>query len=221
MKFKAVLFDMDGLMTDTETLHIRAWDVFLADFGVKLPESYLGRFVGMSIAANMREVMNTFGVKGSLEDLIIRRRDKYLDLVRQTGLTPAKGMKEILADIESKGLLKAIGTSSPRIEVELVAGMVLKALGIKKGPYEYFNTVVNAEDVAEPKPAPDIYLKCAEKLNLKPAECLVLEDSSSGIKSAKRAGCYCVAVQSPYSGHHDLTIADKNVDSLLDVLDLL
>ena len=64
MKFKAVLFDMDGLMTDTETLHIRAWDVFLSDFGVKLPEASLGRFVGMSIDANMREVMQTFGVEG-------------------------------------------------------------------------------------------------------------------------------------------------------------
>ncbi len=212
---------MDGLMTDTETLHIRAWDVFLSDFGVKLPEASLGRFVGMSIDANMREVMQTFGVKGRLEELIIRRRDKYLGLVKQAGLIPAKGMKEILAKIESKGLPKAIGTSSPRVEVELVAGMVLKGLGINKTPYEYFDAVVNAEDVAEPKPAPDIYLKCAEKLKLKPAECLVLEDSSSGIKSAKSAGCYCVAVQSPYSGHHDLTLADKNANSLLDVLDLL
>jgi len=134
---------------------------------------------------------------------------------------PTEGLREIFSVIEKCGLKKAVGTSSPNVEVDPVLGKVLKACGRYEAPPKFFDVIITADIVKNVKPSNEIYLKCVEKLGLRKRDCIVLEDSESGVISAKDAGLFCVAYKSKYSQHQDLSKADKVVDSLIEVVELL
>ena len=212
---------MDGLMSDTETHHCTAWVRLLEEYGVKIDEKYFSQFVGSSTAENAKKLKLDFGIKTSPEELVLRRRDLYLEIINNEKLIPTSGLKEVFLTAEKRGLKNAVGTSSPMIEVEAVLVRVLKACDITVSAEKYFDVMVTADIVKKLKPSPEIYRKCVEKLGLKSEDCIVLEDSVSGVKAAKEAGLFCVAFKSRYSQHQDLSAADKVVSSLLEVVNIL
>ncbi|MBK9390056.1 MAG: HAD family hydrolase [Bacteroidetes bacterium] len=131
--------------------------------------------------------------------------------IARKNLFALPGAGEFISRCREKGLKMALATSADKVKMEIN----LTEIGL---PPETFNSIITGEDVVNKKPFPDIYIKAAENLGLKPEECLVVEDAVSGIRSGKTAGCRCLAVTTSFSADA-LHEADWIYDSLLDVPD--
>ena len=201
-----VIFDLDGLLADTEPLHCRAYQEALQTEGVTLTESeYIEHWVREG-----RGIGDWLAGRGlSLDPLAIRRQKskRYLELVSSM-LRPMDGVFQLLDSLYPTKTL-ALASSSYRDAVE----GVLAGLSIA----HYFKAVVSGLDVPRVKPAPDIFLTAARLVGARPSECVVLEDAEKGIIAAHRAGMHCIAVPTEYTRHHDFSKATLVCSSLNDV----
>jgi HAD superfamily hydrolase (TIGR01509 family) len=201
----AVIFDMDGVLVDSEPLTIRAYLQAAAEFGVELdPEEYVRRVVadGMLI----RSLFEAAGGDAADWDGVFRRKTEIYSRLVQEEVQVRPGARELLADLARSGIACALATSASRVTMDLV----LEAHELAP----CFRATVTLEDVANQKPAPDAFLKAAALLNISPDRCLVIEDASKGVVAAKTAGMACVAVPTTLSRPDDLSAADLVVESL-------
>ncbi|HLP75052.1 MAG TPA: HAD-IA family hydrolase [Bacteroidales bacterium] len=206
---KGVLFDMDGVLVDTEEYICRAAMMMFREKGIVANESDFKPFTGMGENRYIGGVAEKYGVPYS-DEMKARTYEIYAQLVKGK-LSPLTGAKEFIARCMEKGLKLAVASSADSVKVEVN----LRESGIGK---KVFGTIVNGLDVKNKKPAPDIYLKAAEELGLDPAGCLVVEDAVSGVKAGKAAGCRCLAVTTSFSAA-ELHEADWVFSSLKDVPD--
>ena len=205
---QAVIFDMDGLMIDSEPLHKEAWQVTLRHFGHEMDEALFARLVGLRVSEDAVLLREHFHLPVRAEVLAQQRNDLFLaSLPGRVKVMP--GLRELLAEIGRRGLRRALATSGERRYVDAV----MRELG----PEGVFDAIAVAEDVARGKPAPDVYLLAAQRLGLSPAHCLVLEDAPIGVLAAKAAGTKCVAVPNEMTRSLDLSAADAILPSLLAV----
>ena len=206
-----VIFDLDGLLADTEPLHCRAYQETLQPEGVMLRESeYIEHWVREG-----KGIGDWLALRGlSLDPLAIRLRKskRYLELLPSM-LRPMEGVFPLLETLyRTKNL--ALASSSYRDAVD----GVLAGLNIA----HYFKAVVSGLDVPRVKPAPDIFLTAARLLGAAPSECVVLEDAEKGVLAAYRAGMHCIAVPTEYTRHHDSSKATLVCSSLKEItLDLI
>ncbi len=178
---------MDGVLADTEPLQARAWVSLAARYGAQADERSFDRWIGVPDVETARDVAARFGIPGTVEQIIAERRVLYLGLVERE-LRPFPGLAERLSALR---LPAAVATSSSRADAQLV----LSRLGIAR----HFAAVVAVEDVARTKPDPEIYTKAARRLGLPPSACAAIEDSPTGVASARSAGCYVVAVTTTHA----------------------
>ena len=200
------IFDLDGLLADTERLHCRAYQLALAEINVELNESeYAEHWIrhGKGIV----DWVESHGLCFDSHALRQRKSEHYLTLL-ETSLRPMAGALELL-DALNGNLRIGLASSSYRDAVD----GVLSGLKIA----HYFETIVSGLDVARVKPAPDIFLKTAENLGVAPSQCLVLEDAEKGVIAAHAAGMCCIAVPSGLTRHHDFSKATLVCASLADV----
>jgi len=216
-----IILDMDGLMVDTETYQSQAFFKLMREYNVNLPEEYFVKLVGIAPRENFIMIKKDFGIKEDLEILLNKRKRYYFDIISNVDLKPFDGLREIFDFAEKRRWYRGVGSSSARDEVILVLGLILKSLGIREKPEDFFDSIVTGSDVKNTKPHPEIYLTVAKNLGVVPNSCLVLEDSESGIISAKKAGMVCIGVKNQYTKNHDLSYADIVVNNLLEVVDLL
>ena len=202
----AAIFDLDGLLADTERLHCRAYQLALAEINVELNESdYAEHWIRQG--KGIVDWVESHGVDSDPHALRRRKSEHYLTLL-ETSLRPMAGALELLAAL--KGNLRiGLAYSSYRDAVD----GVLSGLKIT----HYFETIVSGLDVATVKPAPDIFLKTAENLGVAPSQCLVLEDAEKGVIAAHLAGMYCIAVPNALTRHHDFSKATLVCASLAEV----
>jgi HAD superfamily hydrolase (TIGR01509 family) len=182
----AVLFDLDGLMLDTERMARQAWTRALNETGFLLDEvSYL-RLLGRTVQ-DARGILNDiFGAELPF-DLIFSRRQAYYELdIHENGIPIKPGLHELLAFLEQHGIPKAVASSTPC----WFARQKLEHSGL----LDRFSAVVCGDDVPRGKPAPDLFLEAARRLDVSPHLCLVLEDSEAGIHAAYSAGMLPVMV---------------------------
>lgn len=202
-KVLAVIFDLDGLLSDTETLHMRAYQEALSRHGVVVSdEDYARHWIrdGLGIVQYVdRERLDL--------DPVAMRRFKAVvyDRLLGTSLQPMPGAIELVQQLCGRVRL-ALASSSYRANVEYV----LRALGVEG----YFDAVVAGEDVEHLKPAPDSFLRAAERLGAPASACLVLEDAEKGIVAAARAGMRSIAVPNRYTRDNDFSQATWIVASL-------
>lgn len=211
---EAFIFDMDGVIIDSEPLHFEADKIMMKGFGVEITDEELNAYVGVTDRRMWSELKEKYDLKVSLDELLKRQSWHKRQLFANRELQPVKGITELLFDLKKKGIATGLASSSSRNFIELI----LQKLNIGN----YFQAVVSGQEVENSKPAPDIFLKTAEFLNAAPVNCVVLEDSEHGVKAAKSAGMKCIAYKNPNSGRQDLSPADKIVTTLenLNYLDL-
>jgi len=196
---KAFIFDMDGLLVETESIHIAAFERFMRERGISFPDGYVRSFVGFSIRHNVERMKREMGLEGEVEALARERNNLYLRMLSAEPIAPLPGVAEAFRFAQSHALKKAVCSTSVREQLDVVLPRLLTGLGIAAPAYEWFDGTISGSDVTVPKPAPDIYLECARRLQLEPAECLAFEDSMAGAKSATAAGMPLVVVPNEFS----------------------
>jgi beta-phosphoglucomutase len=207
---KGVLFDMDGVLLDSEEYITRAGVLMFREKGYEVKESDFKPFTGMGENRFLGGVAEKYGIPFNLEKDKARAYEIYGQIV-QGKLAPLKGVREFLEKCRKKKLKLAVATSADEVKLHIN----LRETGLKE---ELFDTLVNGLEVINKKPHPDIYLLAAERLGLDPASCLVVEDAISGMKAAKAAGCKCLAITSSF-GAEAFDLADWVASDLSDAHD--
>ena len=209
----AVIFDNDGLTLDTEHTWTRAESALYARYGTEFTLDHKREMLGTSGEKSALTMERHLGQPGRGDELRVELRELVHAELDGTGVEPMPGAVELIDAIRGSGTPIALATNSGRE----FATRALRAAGV----YGHFDAVVSAEDVARPKPAPDVYLAAAAAVGAAPEECVALEDSETGVAAAKAAGMTVIGVPS-FPGI-DLDAADLVVESLRDgaVWDLL
>lgn len=208
----AVIFDMDGLMIDSERVSIACWAQAAYELALPLADDFWLRFVGLGDRDCERLLLQHIDA-GQVAALFARCHDLY-EARTQEGLPLRPGILDLLKLLHDHGIARAVATSTrqPRASRKLAAAGLLP----------FFEVVVTSSDVAHPKPAPDIYLLAAQKLGKDPARCLALEDSPAGIRAAVGAGMTAIQVPDLVHPDDDLrALGHRIVDSLADAHTLL
>lgn len=207
----AVIFDMDGLMIDSERLYIESERYMASLRGKELPDSVISKMMGHKPIESMGIFKADLGLSEPAEELLAER-DVLMREKLKHDLVPMPGLFDLLHYLDGRQPL-AIATGAPGPFLDLM----LDGLKIR----DRFGVLVCADDVKRGKPDPEIYLLAAERLGAPAARCLVLEDSSNGIRAAASAGCMTIAVPSVYTKDQDFSLADTVCESLHDVRALL
>ena len=212
MKIKALLFDFDGLIVDTETPEFQVWQSLYREYGHELTAEQWGQIVGgwgMSDFDAATHLADLAGDGLNVEELRASHRSESDALTLLQPILP--GVVDYLDEASRLGLHLAIASSSPHSWVD----PHLKRLGL----YHHFEAVVCADDVppGRTKPNPDLFLMALQRLEVQPGEAIVFEDSPNGVKAAKAAGVFAVAVPNPMTAKLKIEGADLTLNSLLDM----
>ncbi|MBI3051470.1 HAD family phosphatase [Candidatus Woesearchaeota archaeon] len=197
---KAVIFDLDGVLIQSQELHRLAWNKELERFGLSFTKEEFQHYFGLRGQEIVRKKFTISG-KQAPEDIptMIFQKNAYFRQIAENSLEPLPGAKELLQNLKRQNYKTALGTSAPRENVEFF----MKKTGLGK----YLDGYACADDVSKGKPEPEVFLKAAEKIGAKPAECVVIEDARHGIQAAKKAGMKCIAVATTHPAE-DLKQAD-------------
>ncbi len=199
----AVIFDMDGVIVDTNPYHKISLKQFCEKYGYQLnEEDLISKIYGRT---NNEWIRNIFGPLPKEKILELgEEKEAMFRAIYKDVIKPVSGLDDFLNALEEENIPKAIGTSAPRSNVDFV----LEHTQLKK----YFTTILDQSDVEHGKPNPEIYLKVADRLGFPPQQCIVFEDSLSCVESAQRAGAKVVGVSTTHShqelAHTDLVISD-------------
>lgn len=216
---KAVIFDMDGVLVNTEPLHFRCWKKVFGDEGIDLDYDVYKPCIGSTMTFLLQLIRDNYGKTFDDKQVIFDRMAAEKDrLIRSEGYPKLPNLEQVVRRLKQEGCLLAVASSSPMHHINQAVG----ELGLE----DCFDVKVSGENVAHPKPAPDTFLIAAQKLGADPAECLVVEDSTNGGKAAKAAGMPCVWFHNPDSGeqtipHAILEINTWENDSLEKILNLI
>lgn len=181
-----IIFDMDGLMFDTERVFIEAWDYAGEKIGIGKAGYMVYKTLGMNVVASYNVWKEEFGDSYNQDELRKYTKEFLQNYYEENKVPVKKGLYNLLDFLKHINCKMAVASSSPRWEVE----KHLKEANI----YEYFNGIVCGDMVQNSKPDPEIYLKACELLDVNPSECYALEDSKNGLLSAYRAGCKPIMV---------------------------
>jgi len=206
MKIKALLFDMDGLMVDTERLYYETERQMAEEFETTVETSTLWKMMGKKPIESMTIFQQDLDLPISPEELLTKR-DELMVIKMNEDLIPMKGLYEILQTFFKKVRMGVVtGAREDFLDI------VIYKLNIR----HYFDLLLTSEEITHGKPDPEIYLNAIAKLNLLPTECVVLEDSSNGAKAGKDAGCYTIAIPSEYTMEQDFSFVDFIATDLIE-----
>jgi HAD superfamily hydrolase (TIGR01509 family) len=214
MKIKAVIFDLDGLMLDTEPAYRRAWTEAGVQLGFRIDESFYNSTIGIPNSEGERMLATHFGKAFPLEKFSELWKQLFCGYITAGDVSVKKGLEELIETVDKLGLKKAIATSSTKAEI----GYNRCALQL----ITRFAVVTTCDEIAHAKPHPQIFSATAAKLGLSASQTLALEDSNNGMRSAIAAGCVSVMVPDMVKADDDVTKeAYKIVHSLLDVIPIV
>ena len=186
MKTKGIISDMDGVILDTEKLYVRFWREAASFYGFPMTLEHALGIRSLSGKLAEEKLQGWFGKEFDYNAVRQKRIELMDEFVNQNGVEPKPGAKVLLSYIKDNGYALALATATPVDR----AGRYLKSVEL----YSFFDQIVSAREVKRGKPAPDIYLCAAKRLGLDPKECIALEDSQNGIRSAFAAGCKTIMV---------------------------
>jgi HAD superfamily hydrolase (TIGR01509 family) len=208
MSLKAIIFDLDGLMVDSEPLSRQAWEEVLGEYGRNLSDNVYHQLIGLRLEDSARLIQEGLALPVAAAELARQKEEAWVQIWTK-GVPAMPGLHELHEEIRRLGLPWAVATSSRRAYAEAI----LTQLGLR----QRCTAIAAGNEVAHGKPAPDLYLLAAERLNITPARCLALEDSVPGCQAAVAAGMVVAAVPGGHNTAADFGFAHYVFDSLADV----
>ena len=209
MAIKAVLFDMDGVLLDSEPFHQLADLEVLRGLGIKADQTMLDPYCGRTSTMLWNDMRRQFSLEPTVEELDEIVWDWRVRNLRVHQPAPSRGLDVLLTYLRKNKIRAAVASSSQRAFVEAV----IDYLGIGNS----LEGFTSGEEAQRSKPAPDIFLLAAKKLGVEPGECLVVEDSSAGVRAGKAAGMFTVGYDNPTSVGQDISPADVTVSDLAEI----
>lgn len=202
-QIKALIFDFDGLLFDSEPTWDKAYDIFLKKHKVQDKPEISDKMTGMGLVDAIRILKNELGLEEDLDYLVSEYREMFYQIFLIEKNSLMLGAVDILEKAKEKPLIIALASGGHTKE-KLIEMLKLRNV------YDYFSIIVSSDDVSSGKPAPDVYIECIRQLDCIPEECLVLEDSANGIISAKAAGICVYGVNADEKTRNDLIEAGAN-----------
>ena len=207
---KAVIFDMDGVIIDSETLHHKAYHKMFKDVNVDVSDTLYESLTGKSTLNVCKQICDIFNLKEKPETLVAIKRkhyeyifdnDKEFDLI--------DGVLDLIKDYYNNGLTLVLASSASMPSID----RIFKRFHLNP----YFKAKLSGADLKASKPHPEIFIKAAEATGFKKEECLVIEDSTNGIQAANSAHIFCVGFDSVHSKNQDYTTANKVITDFKDI----
>jgi len=191
MTIQACLFDLDGVIVDTAKYHYIAWKELANELGFDFTETDNERLKGVSRMASLDILLEIGGLTFDDEkkqQLATRKNDRYVEYItRMQADEVLPGAKDFLTELRAAGIQTALGSASKN------APTILERVGLTP----YFDAIIDGNSTSKAKPDPEVFLKGAEALGVKPANCVVFEDAEAGVEAALAGGMKCVGIGSP------------------------
>ncbi|RNL95037.1 HAD family phosphatase [Sinomicrobium pectinilyticum] len=197
---KHVIFDMDGVLVDSEPVHMQILEEVLAGIGVEVTREYHFTLVGMGALMIWEKLKKDFGLNGDPRDLLEAHKAYFFQVIHNREIPLTNGISELLDRLKLEGYNLSLGSSSP---VKLI-DIFMEKVNLRS----YFDHVVSSEHVANGKPFPDIFLRISELYDISPDKFVVIEDSKNGVRAARSAGMQCIGYRNMNSGNQDLSAAN-------------
>ncbi|NNC44393.1 MAG: HAD family phosphatase [Winogradskyella sp.] len=207
---KAVIFDMDGVVVDTEPLHYKAYHKMFDDVNINVDEALYASFTGQSTQAICQRLCEHFHLEDAPERLVQLKRKHFEYLFdHDETLTLIDGVRERIEEYYEQGITLVLASSASMPNIN----RVFKRFDLDR----YFNAKLSGADLPKSKPHPQIFINAAKASGYTKKECIVIEDSTNGIKAAHDAGIYCVGFKSPHSSGQDYQLADKVITDFKEI----
>lgn len=212
-KPRAVIFDMDGVILDSEPVQLEAVNQILARYGIHWTQETFRHHIGLRSTDFFKNLKKLYPLREPIDELAASHKETYCKLIQekidQHKIQENKDLTPLLKQLKGAGFRIGLATSSSRREVEIIT----QGLNIEK----FFETFTCGEDVVEGKPAPEIFLKTAKALGVEPGQCVVIEDSPIGLRAAIGAGMRCIAIPTLSTRDADFSQAHLTLNSLQEV----
>ena len=208
---KAIIFDFDGIIVDSEPVQMRAFRETLKPYGIEISNEEFFKMIGIRTVENFKEIKEKYNLNETIESLVEKKNENYLRLLLEN-LKPRECIPEVVKYLYSRGYLLGVGSGSRKEDVVIP----LEKLGLNK----FFKVIITGDDAVYGKPSPEIFLKVARNLNVKPQECAVIEDSENGVLAALNAGMIAVAVPTEFTRTHNLSRAHILLKSICEIKNL-
>jgi beta-phosphoglucomutase len=201
---KAVIFDMDGVVVNTEPIGYGANQKMYKALGITVPDEVYSTFIGNSDRNIIQKLKSLYQIDKTHEELLIEKYRYYFEAFdNATDLDLLPGVKDLIIDLHSHGMKLLLASSASKRKIE--------AVFTRFGLHAYFDAKISGEDFEFSKPNPDIFLEAVRQSGFSKEECIVIEDSTNGIKAAKAAEVYCIGYKSTHSMGQDASLADEVV----------
>ena len=212
--YKALLFDLDGTLVDSEHFHFNTWNELLAESNIQLDfPDFLKNYAGIPLPGNAKRLKELYEIDSPLDLLISRKEELTVERLKTSQIELMPYVKDTLDFFLSTGVKMALVTASKRPDVD--------EMFLKNGLAQYFSFLVTRSDVVNSKPDPESYNLAVSKFGFKKSDCLVFEDTLNGLRAAKGADLTCFAIQGNSEDHAKLAAADKIFTDMQQAKDFL
>ncbi len=196
-----VIFDMDGVIVDTEPVHRFAYYRHFDELGISVTDEMYATFTGNSTKNVYEKIRAAFEISTDVQQLVARKRSIFYEVFEKAGaIEMIEGVRTLIQDLHARNFQLLLASSSARQTIE----KVFERFGL----HPYFSHITSGEEFVRSKPDPAIFVRAWELSGVRKNECIVIEDSTNGIAAAKAAGLYCVGYESKNTKHQDLSQAD-------------
>lgn len=207
INLKAIIFDMDGVIINSEPLHFKLERELLEELGGSIDRDEHESFVGTTDVNMWSAFKDKFNLKPTVDEMVEMKRNRFMENIPNLELIP--NFFEFMMEVYDRGYKIALASSNNKKAVD----KIVETFELEK----YFDFIINGEEVENGKPDPEIFLAVSNNLKLEPKDCLVIEDAKNGVAAAKDAGMKCIGLKSKGSGDQNLSRADLVIEDFNEI----